>query len=239
MVRCPDCGCRLRHADEECPECRFPAEPSPSSVTAGPLAGEIATAVDGEPRVAIARFRNGAEAGYFADELIHIAELDVEVLARERFDAVHAAWSIDYLLLTSTADAARAAQFLRALVASSDEDAEPATGDADAARCDPSRSAWMPLILSLAAGSIACWGVEQAEQRPRPRPPALVDRDPRIPHDLWRVLSATPGPWRQTAPDGHGSREVTFDHERRTAVLREDRDGDGTIDREWRIEAAR
>jgi hypothetical protein len=90
----------------------------------------------------------------------------------------------------------------------------------------------MPLILTLAAGSIACFGVEHAHQRPRP--PALADRDPRDP-DLWRVLGDDPAPWTQRLEGGAGQRELSIDRETGTAVLREDHDGDGRFERAWRF----
>jgi hypothetical protein len=184
-----------------------------------------------ESRVAIARFQNGAEAGFFADELYRTTGIETEVMAREHFDAVHAAWSIDYLLLAAEASASQGAQALRTLVASTDDD--PAC-DVDSERKDLPGGLWMPLILTLAAGSIACWGVERAEQRPRPA--ALVDRDPRLPPDLWHVLGSTPGPWHQTGVNGVGTRELTVDRDRQTALLREDHDGDGAFDFEWHFD---
>lgn len=230
MPCCPKCGCRLRHAAVNCPRCTSDSAPF-AETPAGFEAPEDADSSSADlGRVSIARFQNGAEAGYFADELYRTTAIETEVMAREHFDAVHAAWSIDYLLLASADQASQAAQALEELVTSSDNDLEP-TCPSDSERNGLPGGMWMPLILTLAAGSIACWGVERAEQRPRP--PALVARDPRLPPDLWHLLGSTPGPWIQSGEAGIGTRMLTVDHDRQTAILREDHDGDGTFDREW------
>lgn len=233
MPRCPNCGRRLEHAVAECSRCQSQDERlSPSFAEADSPASACAAETDAR-RVMIARFQNGAEAGYFADELYRTTGIETEVMAREHFDAVHAAWSIDYLLLASASEASQGAQALRTLVEDSEDRAEQ-TCPPEQDRNELSSGMWMPLILTLAAGSIACWGVERAEQRPRP--PALVDRDPRAPPDLWHILGATSGPWLQKGADGVGARELTVDPDRQTVLLREDHDGDGTFDREWHFD---
>ena len=86
-------------------------------------------------------------------------------------------------------------------------------------------------ILTLAAGSIACFGIEHLNHRPRP--PALVVGDARKPPELWEILGATHGPWVQQLEGGRGLRRLTLNPDNRSAVLEEDYDGDGHIDREW------
>jgi hypothetical protein len=183
-----------------------------------------------ERRVAIARFRNGAEAGYFADELAREIQVDTEVVAREQFDAVHAAWSVDYMLLVDRPQAERAACLLQTLVEATGGDAEEEPTPESPATDLPGRI-WVPLILTLAAGSIACFGIERLDQRARP--PALVVRDPREPPELWEILARTRGTWVQKLDDGHGVRELTIDPATRSARIREDHDGDGCFDGEW------
>jgi hypothetical protein len=186
----------------------------------------------GERGQAIARFQSGAEAGYFADELTRATGIEADVLARERFDAVHAVWTVDYVLHVSPQQATEAAETLQSLVdATGDDDSEESTGPRVT---DLPAGAWMPLILTLAAGSIACFGIEHLDQRQRP--PALVvgDRvvgDRRKPPDLGEILGATRGPWVQQL-EGGGVRRITFNRDNRTAVLQEDDDGDGSVDRE-------
>jgi hypothetical protein len=143
---------------------------------------------------------------------------------------VHAAWSVDYLLLVDRPHAERAARLLTALVeATGGETDEELVADSPAGEL-PSRI-WVPLILTLAAGSIACFGIERLDQRARP--PALVARDPREPPGLWEILAATRGKWVQKVEGRRSVRELTVDPETRSARLREDRDGDGSFDDEW------
>jgi hypothetical protein len=227
MSYCPHCGQPHLLSSQLCPGCPPDHEHD--------LADEETTdpaSDDGESRVAIARFQNGAEAGYFADELTREIQIEAEVVARERFDAVHAAWSVDYLLLVNQPNAERAARLLGDLVeATGGETDEELASDA-AAEDLPGRI-WVPLILTLAAGSIACFGIEHLDQRARP--PALVARDPRDPPELWEILSAARGTWVQKAEGRRGVRELTVDPQTRSVRLREDRDGDGGFDDEWQF----
>ena len=182
-----------------------------------------------ERGVAIARFQSGAEAGYFADELTRQTGVETDVLVRERFDAVHAVWTVDYILQVAPPDAEHAAGALQSLVEATGDDAvEESTGPSVS---DLPAGVWVPLILTLAAGSIACFGIEHLNHRPRP--PALVVGDARKPPELWEILGATHGPWVQQLEGGRGIRKLTLDAEHRSAVLEEDHDGDGHVDREW------
>jgi hypothetical protein len=184
----------------------------------------------GGDRVAIARFQNGAEAGYFADELTRATGVESEVLARERFDAVHAAWAVDYILLVHGPHAERSARTLQGLVEATGDDASEEAADVAGSSEIPG-GVWVPLILTLAAGSIACFGIDRLEHRPRQG--ALVIRDRREPPELWEVLGARRGAWVQKLEGGPGVRELTVDADSRSAKLKEDHDGDGRFDREW------
>ncbi|MBI3866346.1 MAG: hypothetical protein HY290_31075 [Planctomycetia bacterium] len=184
----------------------------------------------GDSRVAIARFQNGAEAGYFADELARQSNFSCDVLTRERFNAVHAAWTVDYVLLAARDEAEEAARRLQELVdATGGDDCEDAAAPADSAEF--STAVWAPLIFTLAAGSIACFGIERVD--PRPRPAVLVVGDGRKPPELWEILGASHGPWVQKVGDQGGERRLTLDRDHHTALLQEDDDGDGQVDREW------
>lgn len=216
MPICPQCGQRHGSSHSLCPGC---LHDDPNSE---------AHAGEADRGQAIARFQSGAEAGFFADELTRATGIEADVLVREWFDAVHAVWTVDYVLHVSPEHAAQAAQTLQTLVDATggdatDESSEPRVTDIPA-------GAWVPLILTLAAGSIACFGIEHLDQRPRP--PALVVGDARKPPELWEILGATHGPWVQQL-EGGGARRLTLDRDNRTAVLVEDHDGDGQVDREW------
>jgi hypothetical protein len=191
--------------------------------------GENGAGDDGVDGVAIARFQSGAEAGYFADELTRQTGIEADVLVRERFDAVHAVWTVDYILMVSAFHAQEAPQALQSLVdATGDDVGEESTGRSVS---DLPAGVWVPLILTLAAGSIACFGIDHLDQRPRPA--ALVVGDGRKPPELWEILGATNGPWVQQLEGGRGTRKLTLNPDERTAVLEEDHDGDGHVDREW------
>lgn len=229
MSCCPDCGRHLFASETGCPACRAAAVDAAAE-------SDAADALDENRRVAVARFQNGAEAGYFADELTRTSGMATEVLARERFDAVHAAWSIDYVLLVDREQAADAASRLELLVETTSDEADSGVDESRLWNDIPC-SVWIPLFVTLAAGSIACFGIERVE---RPvRPPALVVRDPREPPNLWHILGASRGPWRQQLDDGAGVRTLSINAETGTAILREDHDGDGQADQEWRFDSTR
>lgn len=245
MPICPQCGLRHGLSDSFCPGCAQDDHSPPYDDRSGREAlgianlgesnsrldadGENGEAEEGEYGVAIARFQSGAEAGYFADELTRETGIEADVLVRERFDAVHAIWTVDYILQVSPQHADEAPRALQSLVDATGDDAgeeltRPSVSDLPA-------GVWVPLILTLAAGSIACFGIDHLDQRPRP--PALVVGDGRKPPELWEILGATSGPWVQQLEGGHGLRRLTINPDSGTALLEEDHDGDGRIDREW------
>jgi hypothetical protein len=116
---------------------------------------EIGDSENGERGAAIARFQSGAEAGYFADELTRETGIEADVLVREKFDAVHAVWTVDYLLQVSPLHVQEATRALQSLVEATGDDAgEESTGRSVT---DLPSGVWVPLILTLAAGSIACF----------------------------------------------------------------------------------
>src|SRR5262249_61661460 len=94
-----------------------------------------------------------------------------------------------------------AARRLQTLVEATGGDPEEEAAPESPAPDLPGRT-WVPLILTLAAGSIACFGIERLDQRARP--PALVVRDPREPPELWQILARTRGTWVQKLDDGRG-----------------------------------
>ena len=205
MPYCPECGRSLPAQRMLCPECSRDREAGEPGSAAGDSQEYAAGDAPESDRLMIARFQNGAEAGYFADELSRAADTETEVMARERFDGVHATWSVDYILLVDRPHAERAARLLQSLLEATGDDAG---GDATD---EPSRSeipggVWVPLILTLAAGSIACFGIERVDHRPRP--PALVLRDARDAAELWKILAGTRGTWTQKLDGNSGSARV-------------------------------
>jgi hypothetical protein len=212
MPICPQCGLSHDLSNSICPGC-LEDEPAENE----------------EKGIAIARFQSGAEAGYFADELTRETGIEADVLVREKFDAVHAVWTVDYILQVAPLHVPEATRSLQLLVDATGDDA----GEESQKRTitDLPAGVWVPLILTLAAGSIACFGIEHLDHRPRPA--ALVVGDGRKPPELWEILGATHGAWVQQLEGGRGVRRLTIDSDRRSAILEEDHDGDGRIDREW------
>jgi hypothetical protein len=191
----------------------------------------------------VARFGNAAEAGYFADELHHVLGCEPRIDVRDDFDAVHACWHTRYLLSVPAALAEHAhAQLHQMLdgeweqlesagrstlaghnpfgIAAGDQRAPGATG--------PSVVNWVPIMLTLAAGSFVIWAGNKKAHPPR-RPPAPRDGQR---FDLIDVLSSDSAPWVQHLNRG-GVRELVIDGVTGAAQVREDVDGDGVFEREF------
>lgn len=248
MPHCPQCGRLVSQLSGECPACGIKlrtvdestarqASPPPVEETARAEAATPPTAqvTERPPQKMIARFANCAEAGYFADELSAGLDTDVEIIPLEDFDSIHGTWSTQFALKVAETEAVAAAQFLRELVDSTTDEDDNIDRLIQAGLVSPPHTAWLPLVLTLAAGSLVYWGLVRAEQRPRP--PVIV-RGPHAakgPPELWHALSASPEPWVQPAGPRQQARKLEFDPQARTALLREDTDGDGTFDREQRF----
>lgn len=207
----------------------------------------------GERRVPLARFGNVAEAGYFADELTSRLEFPVTVHAEPAFDALHHVWQTRYWLLVPEGCREKGALALQELIDETrhddaDHDPGAVTNDqswsptryepdhGDRFDIEPGPTAggtvnWVPIVLTLTAGSAALfalrWYEDAHRQVRRPPPGPMVD--------LWNTLSERPGSWTQSINEGRGVRELRLDRRRGVAVLREDADGDGRAEFEREI----
>jgi hypothetical protein len=239
MVHCPHCGFTAERGSE-CPRCF--AELAPEQRTA-PLAGAD-PAVDPGAWVTVARFGNAAEAGYFSHELLRALECEPRLEWKDDFDGVHGFWRTSYELAVPESYAERAAACLRDMLDGAWDDAplsDPsATLDRDAsdtlpgeprsiaaAGTAPSGINWVPIVLTLAAGSFVLWAGKKMHVQRRPAVPREQQR-----FDLWDTLARHQGEWYQPAGDGPGLRQLVIQPATGTALLREDVDGDGTVDRE-------
>lgn len=178
---------------------------------------------------AIARFRNAAEAGFFLDELTRRMDITAEIAPQEQFDAVHASWSTDFVLLVPAKSALTAAQCLQELVeqtAAEQKDDESSSGPHTAPLV--SGRVWLPLAITLAVGAMSCWAFERLE-RPQQARGQPSPRRPPAPRFL-ETLSASPGAWVQPIPGTRGCRRATFDRTKRSTLWEEDRDGDGQFE---------
>src|SRR5438552_2401823 len=144
MPICPQCGRRHGLSRSLCPDC-VQDENLNESVSALDEDDANGDSENGERGVAIARFQSGAEAGYFADELTRQHGIEAGVQVRERFDAVHAVWTVDYILQVSPPHVAEAAGALQTLVDATGDDAR----EESTTPCvtDIPAGVWMPLIL--------------------------------------------------------------------------------------------
>jgi len=232
MSDCPHCRHPLRESLNECPECGFTAAPVEQGFSKGKSPHQ--------PFVPVAKFANVAEAGYFHCELEGHLEREVRLTTQNHFDAPSASWWSNYVLSVPATEAERAAAFLQQLVAETDQAEfigygdEPVTpaGHADnELPMSESRIHWTPIILTLTAGTFVIWAAKQVHRHVVREPAGRGANQV----DIWDQLSRDGSPWVQHADDGHGRRELLIDRANKVATLREDTDGDGTIDRQSRI----
>ncbi|MEX2286282.1 MAG: zinc ribbon domain-containing protein [Planctomycetaceae bacterium] len=193
----------------------------------------------------IARFQNAAEAGYFAHELGRSEEMPVTVALAEDYDGMHGYWSARFHLLVPDVCAERAASALERLVAESESDELSVTEETHSDSGKPigispfgpggrptttsgseaSAVNWVPIVLTLTAGSAALWGLRQMDQAPRLRQPVV--REGVREEDLWSQFLQSPDPWWQRLENGRGIRELRIDRGHSRIIIREDADGDG------------
>jgi hypothetical protein len=237
MIRCHHCGW-TPDAGHDCPRCGARLAP----VTLPALPREADDAADW---LTVARFGNAAEAGYFADELHQLLGCEPRIDVRDDFDAIHACWHTRYSLSlpAALADHARAQlnlmldgewDQLEAAGRSRSADRNPfgilAADERPVVSTVPSGVNWVPIMLTLAAGSLVIWAGNKKAHPPR-RPPAPRDGQ-RL--DLIDVLSRDSTPWVQHLGRG-GVRELVVDGATGAAQVREDADGDGVYEREFAV----
>ena len=233
MRQCPQCG-RFCNGNGDCLVCWPFLEPT------GPARAERKT---GDCWTVVARFANAAEAGYFANELDYVLGIEPRLDCRDDFDAVHHHWRSGYVVSVPDAFAERARTALQSILdgASSGDREEPISESAVPVGfgrpqlvASPVKQApavkWGPLFLTLAAGSLVIWHGKKPQFQ---RQPAME------PGDALRIsLNDAPGlreaPWVQ-ATGGGVRRELSFGEAGKSAVLREDHDGDGVFEAEYAL----
>ena len=201
----------------------------------------------------IARFLNAAEAGYFAHELKLMRNIPVTLQAEDDFDAVSGNWSTGFVLAVPEVWAERAAATLQELVHLSETEEEmpervsssleydrgPAGrsqafdpyAEEDFFAREPSIH-WVPIVVTLAAGSLAIVGIKHFWEPARPQAaPVNAPRDV-----LWDVMKTPHGrKWVQHDSAGRPMRELEIPPSGNEAILREDIDGDQVFERTQRI----
>ncbi len=254
MLRCPYCSERFVGHPEFCPDCsqRLTETVFDEKKIRTGTEFEIGEDVLDEAIVSVARFHNAAEAGFFSHELMLAEEIPSIVQIDEHFDALSGRWSTCFLLLVPERFAENAAVSLQRLVEQSNteesfeeesrktfrvtsEGMEQFGDEMEFDRYPAVGSGvnWVPIVLTLAAGSAAFWGVRKLQDRPQPHANAAPVGARQ--QDLWERLSGSPEPWIQQIDGGERSRSIQFETDRNVVIIREDRDGDGLFEREHRI----
>jgi hypothetical protein len=212
-----------------CPRCGFDGELA---------ADQCDAAVDGK-FVTIARFAWASEAGYFAHELSQLSSMETRILWEDRSDKIHGFFQGEYLLQASQEWADQARAQLRVLLEEQKESPALEPGNWSAANGDdptfdpqsPSAIRWVPIVLTLTAGSVVAIGY-QAWSRQEARQAIARDRS----LDEW---DAEPD-GRQVFVGDDGSRwTVEFDPAGDEVILVEDSNGDHHPDRRHVLHAAR
>lgn len=201
----------------------------------------------------IARFLNAAEAGYFAHELKLLGNVPVSIQVEEDYDAVSGHWSSRFVLAVPSVSAESSAMMLQELVRQTENEEfrsdipvpafegerlhsansqpfDPFPQDDDFESPQPLN--WVPIVVTLAAGSLAIWGVKKLWEpaRPQAAAPAKAPRDV-----LWDMMR-TPhgGRWVQHDAQGRPIRILEFHGNE--AIFREDSDGDEIFEHTWRLQ---
>lgn len=200
----------------------------------------------------IARFRNAAEAGYFAHELKLRRDVPVTIQVEEDFDAVSGHWSTRFVLAVPSTAAEMSARALQELVRQTEGEEHPSdfpAGDFEGERWHSAHSQpfdpftrqeefeypqpvnWVPIVVTLAAGSLAIWGVKKLWEPARPQAaPANAHRDV-----LWDMMR-TPHGRQWVQQDAKGRRIRILEFHGNEAILKEDSDGDQVFEHTWRVQ---
>lgn len=250
MIRCSQCSFGIPTDDSVCPRCGQVVD----------AIFEELESVD-ERMIKIARFTNAAEAGYFAHELVNRSGIDSQVLAEEDFDALSGFWSTRFALLVDETDLSSARQMLQQMIADDDTEQisehesrfEPVASDPsyefeqthfeivdprdlrDGATEEAGVN-WIPIVLTLAAGSVVFWAARKIHDQPNPAVMAAPGGHHRS--DLWDQLTKDEIPWVQQLPNGTGKRELRINPDRRVITVREDLNGDGVFETETPFDRA-
>lgn len=209
MKWCPECGFSLENGSQACPRCQAQTNSQ-----------------DRLPTV-IARFSNAAEAGYFAHEIASALDIDPEVSEHNDLDALGHAWTTTYVLKVPASHAQPAIRTLKELIAATSEE----HGSSGLSGNSPESVAgerefldsginWVPIVLTLAAGTFVLW----AARRPAAEPQhARAD-------ELLKLMMSDSQPWTQTSANGRTVRQLSIDSVRNRITLEQDLDGDGLFD---------
>lgn len=251
MKRCPYCGTRLEYEPDSCPNCLRALHQHQTRIE--PVVREPEEFPrDDEPMRAIARFTNAAEAGFFAHTLSFAEEIPASIRAEDNFDGVAGYWSTRYHLEVPESMAASASRRLQSIIDRSEredfiddltarpdcrhEDAPVSSRfvgfDDQSTAEESSGMSWGPIVLTLAAGSLAFVGFRAIQPALQPRAEVPAGRQ----KNLWDQLSHPSKPWVQKL-EGNRRREVRFNADGSRATIREYAGDEKVNEREFAVPA--
>lgn len=188
----------------------------------------------------LAKFRNLAEAGFFAHELQERAGIPSEIRVEDDFDAISGHWISRFSLVVPQEETERAQEALESCVRQGFEDVpfrevvdssfETTFADQDlydgrlvgGARREAKSFPWFVIV---AFGSVAIVAVTVFDRAVPMKKPKIAAKN-----ELFEVLSDQSTPWFQSTPDKRGFRLLRFDPELQKMVLEQDLDGDGVYE---------
>lgn len=209
-----------------CPRCGFEGSLS---------ADHCETVLDGA-FVTIARFAWASEAGYFSHELGLRSSFETRILWEDQSDTIHGFWQGEYLLQVPPDWVDEARAMIRELLDDNGERPHAVNNrwsePEDAVETfDPQFSSamnWVPIILTLTAGSVAALGY-QAWSRHGEQPAVAREESP-------EELAAPVEGERVFVQDG-GQISIRFDPAGDRMILGVDLDGDHRPDRHQLLRA--
>lgn len=254
MKRCPTCGTALHYDPDSCPQCLRPLTHDANvSGIRRRESTETADPMPDEPLHSIARFTNAAEAGFFAHTLLYAEDIPATIRAEDSFDAISGYWSTRYHLevperlaesasrtLQSLIDRSESEDFVDALTSRNPAWSEYADGSTGVvtyrreAAGEASGIRWGPIMITLAAGSLAFLGFRAIQTANKPRAAVPAGRN----KGLWGELSQPGKPWVQRL-EGNRRREMNFNHDRTRAVIREYNGEEKVSEREYPVPSAK
>jgi len=196
---------------------------------------------ESEQLTPIARFKNAAEAGFFAHELLRHDGHEVYVVTEEDFDGLGGYWSTRFVLSAPIGIAEAASLSLQRILKQMDEEGRSYAEPDQVNNGEPSRNVlpyledntdvatlpgipWLTILLTLTTGGLVFWSVKQVANPPRGGQPKVGKEE-----DFWKEVSRSDQPWVQQLQNG-GTRSLSYKPHKKAFLFKEDFDGDGLFE---------
>ena len=187
-----------------------------------------------------------AVSGYWATRFVLAVPEVQAAMARQALRSILDGHDLDRINSHSSNEVSSTKQFSEAAFESDDETTafhHPAFGHDEqesiinrrqvefetAEYADESGVHWMPIVLTLAAGSAVFFWSRKAPDNVAP-PAAIPAKHQQS--DLWQYLSDDESPWEQRINNGRGRRILSRTNQHDEMLIREDWDGDGVFEKE-------